>query len=90
MKVGGKRTVLVPPEAGYGKKGMNEIPRSSQSRLEHSVSRLSCAIFQCRHANLRACKQIDHADEKFDKSMTKNLSMLREAKNVYYVEQDYF
>lgn len=26
MKVGGKRTVIVPPEAGYGKKGMNEIP----------------------------------------------------------------
>lgn len=26
MKVGGKRTVIVPPEVGYGKKGMNEIP----------------------------------------------------------------
>lgn len=26
MKVGGKRTVIVPPEAGYGAKGMNEIP----------------------------------------------------------------
>ncbi|KAJ9541953.1 hypothetical protein OSB04_028459 [Centaurea solstitialis] len=26
MKVGGKRTVIVPPEAGYGKKGFNEIP----------------------------------------------------------------
>ncbi|KAK0577450.1 hypothetical protein LWI29_033076 [Acer saccharum] len=26
MKVGGKRTVIVPPEAGYGNKGMNEIP----------------------------------------------------------------
>ncbi|GAB4833036.1 hypothetical protein Ancab_007060 [Ancistrocladus abbreviatus] len=26
MRVGGKRTVIVPPEAGYGKKGMNEIP----------------------------------------------------------------
>ncbi|KAK6277802.1 PREDICTED: peptidyl-prolyl cis-trans isomerase FKBP18, chloroplastic [Theobroma cacao] len=26
MKVGGKRTVIVPPEAGYGEKGMNEIP----------------------------------------------------------------
>ncbi|WOL13398.1 peptidyl-prolyl cis-trans isomerase FKBP18, chloroplastic [Canna indica] len=26
MKVGGKRTVIVPPELGYGKKGMNEIP----------------------------------------------------------------
>ncbi|CAN6464010.1 unnamed protein product [Victoria cruziana] len=29
MKVGGKRTVIVPPEAGYGKKGMNEIPVKS-------------------------------------------------------------
>ncbi|GJT78836.1 hypothetical protein Tco_1045561 [Tanacetum coccineum] len=26
MKVGGKRRVIVPPEAGYGKKGQNEIP----------------------------------------------------------------
>uniref|UniRef100_A0A7N0R859 peptidylprolyl isomerase n=1 Tax=Kalanchoe fedtschenkoi TaxID=63787 RepID=A0A7N0R859_KALFE len=26
MKVGGKRTVIVPPELGYGSKGMNEIP----------------------------------------------------------------
>ncbi|KAK9057221.1 hypothetical protein SSX86_024588 [Deinandra increscens subsp. villosa] len=26
MKVGGKRQVIVPPEAGYGKKGLNEIP----------------------------------------------------------------
>nr|AFK45513.1 unknown [Lotus japonicus] len=26
MRVGGKRTVLVPPENGYGKRGMNEIP----------------------------------------------------------------
>ncbi|CAH1435254.1 unnamed protein product [Lactuca virosa] len=26
MKVGGKRRVIVPPEAGYGKRGMNEIP----------------------------------------------------------------
>ncbi|XP_052201766.1 peptidyl-prolyl cis-trans isomerase FKBP18, chloroplastic isoform X2 [Diospyros lotus] len=30
MKVGGKRTVIVPPEAGYGQKGMNEIPVSPQ------------------------------------------------------------
>ncbi|KAJ0086248.1 hypothetical protein Patl1_09360 [Pistacia atlantica] len=29
MKVGGKRTVIVPPEFGYGKKGMNEIPPGS-------------------------------------------------------------
>ncbi|KAK8946990.1 hypothetical protein KSP39_PZI006508 [Platanthera zijinensis] len=26
MRVGGKRTVIVPPELGYGEKGMNEIP----------------------------------------------------------------
>ncbi|KAK1274485.1 hypothetical protein QJS04_geneDACA009799 [Acorus gramineus] len=26
MKVGGKRRVIVPPEVGYGSKGMNEIP----------------------------------------------------------------
>ncbi|KAK9756632.1 hypothetical protein RND81_01G110700 [Saponaria officinalis] len=26
MKVGGKRTVIVPPEVGYGNKGSNEIP----------------------------------------------------------------
>ena len=25
MKVGGKRIVIVTPEAGYGQKGMNEI-----------------------------------------------------------------
>ncbi|XP_031404208.1 peptidyl-prolyl cis-trans isomerase FKBP18, chloroplastic isoform X2 [Punica granatum] len=30
MKVGGKRTVIVPPEAGYGSKGMNEIPVSDR------------------------------------------------------------
>ncbi|XP_061372810.1 peptidyl-prolyl cis-trans isomerase FKBP18, chloroplastic [Gastrolobium bilobum] len=26
MRVGGKRTVIVPPENGYGQRGMNEIP----------------------------------------------------------------
>jgi len=26
MRVGAQRTVIVPPEVGYGKKGMNEIP----------------------------------------------------------------
>ncbi|KAL4311012.1 hypothetical protein GQ457_01G008380 [Hibiscus cannabinus] len=33
MKVGGKRTVIVPPEAGYGKKGMNEIPPGAEFEL---------------------------------------------------------
>ncbi|XP_021902650.1 peptidyl-prolyl cis-trans isomerase FKBP18, chloroplastic isoform X2 [Carica papaya] len=33
MKVGGKRTVIVPPEAGYGKKGMNEIPPGAMIEL---------------------------------------------------------
>ncbi|ANM58723.1 FKBP-type peptidyl-prolyl cis-trans isomerase domain [Arabidopsis thaliana x Arabidopsis arenosa] len=33
MKVGGKRTVIVPPEAGYGQKGMNEIPVRTYYKL---------------------------------------------------------
>ncbi|XP_057974484.1 peptidyl-prolyl cis-trans isomerase FKBP18, chloroplastic isoform X2 [Malania oleifera] len=33
MKVGGKRKVIVPPEAGYGKKGMNEIPPGASFEL---------------------------------------------------------
>ncbi|OMO50964.1 hypothetical protein COLO4_37860 [Corchorus olitorius] len=33
MRVGGKRTVIVPPEAGYGQKGMNEIPPGSTFEL---------------------------------------------------------
>ncbi|KAJ6773375.1 PEPTIDYL-PROLYL CIS-TRANS ISOMERASE FKBP18 CHLOROPLASTIC [Salix purpurea] len=33
MKVGGKRTVIVPPEAGYGQRGMNEIPPGSTFEL---------------------------------------------------------
>ncbi|KAK6939106.1 FKBP-type peptidyl-prolyl cis-trans isomerase domain [Dillenia turbinata] len=33
MKVGGKRTVIVPPEAGYGEKGMNEIPPGATFEL---------------------------------------------------------
>ncbi|XP_021285470.1 peptidyl-prolyl cis-trans isomerase FKBP18, chloroplastic isoform X1 [Herrania umbratica] len=33
MKVGGKRTVIVPPEAGYGQKGMNEIPAGGTFEL---------------------------------------------------------
>ncbi|KAF8406728.1 hypothetical protein HHK36_008820 [Tetracentron sinense] len=33
MKVGGKRTIIVPPEAGYGQKGMNEIPPGATFEL---------------------------------------------------------
>ncbi|PPD89288.1 hypothetical protein GOBAR_DD13763 [Gossypium barbadense] len=33
MKVGGKRTVIVHPEAGYGQKGMNEIPPGAEFEL---------------------------------------------------------
>ncbi|KAG8377237.1 hypothetical protein BUALT_Bualt08G0007400 [Buddleja alternifolia] len=33
MKVGGKRTVIVPPEAGYGLRGMNEIPPGAEFEL---------------------------------------------------------
>ncbi|WMV27851.1 hypothetical protein MTR67_021236 [Solanum verrucosum] len=33
MKVGGKRTVIVPPEAGYGSRGMNEIPPGATFNL---------------------------------------------------------
>ncbi|EEF52898.1 peptidyl-prolyl cis-trans isomerase FKBP18, chloroplastic [Ricinus communis] len=34
MKLGGKRIVIVPPEAGYGKKGMNEIPPGATFQLD--------------------------------------------------------
>ncbi|WCJ44746.1 FKBP-like peptidyl-prolyl cis-trans isomerase family protein [Euphorbia peplus] len=33
MRVGGKRTVIVPPEAGYGQRGMNEIPPGASFEL---------------------------------------------------------
>ncbi|KNA09305.1 hypothetical protein SOVF_154880 [Spinacia oleracea] len=33
MKRGGKRTVIVPPEAGFGKKGSNEIPPGATFNL---------------------------------------------------------
>lgn len=33
MKLGGKRTVIIPPEAGYGQKGMNEIPPGATFEL---------------------------------------------------------
>ncbi|XP_010498521.1 PREDICTED: peptidyl-prolyl cis-trans isomerase FKBP18, chloroplastic-like isoform X2 [Camelina sativa] len=37
MKVGGKRTVIVPPEAGYGQRGMNEIPVRTYYKLYMSL-----------------------------------------------------
>ncbi|KAI4317051.1 hypothetical protein L6164_024962 [Bauhinia variegata] len=33
MRVGGKRTIIVPPEYGYGRKGMNEIPPAATFEL---------------------------------------------------------
>ncbi|GJR11392.1 peptidyl-prolyl cis-trans isomerase FKBP18, chloroplastic [Tanacetum coccineum] len=33
MKVGGKRRVIVPPEAGYGKRGQAEIPPNTSFEL---------------------------------------------------------
>eukprot|EP00850_Spirogloea_muscicola_P024712 SM001365S00080 [mRNA] locus=s1365:736:1672:- [translate_table: standard] len=33
MKVGGKRTVIVPPELGYGSRGNNEIPPDTSFNL---------------------------------------------------------
>ncbi|CAL0305906.1 unnamed protein product [Lupinus luteus] len=33
MRVGGKRTVIVPPEKGYGQRGMNEIPPGATFEL---------------------------------------------------------
>ncbi|KAE9458713.1 hypothetical protein C3L33_09397, partial [Rhododendron williamsianum] len=33
MKLGGKRTVIVPPEVGYGQKGMGEIPPGATFEL---------------------------------------------------------
>ncbi|XP_047080693.1 peptidyl-prolyl cis-trans isomerase FKBP18, chloroplastic-like [Lolium rigidum] len=33
MKVGGKRRVIVPPELGYAKKGLNEIPPDASFEL---------------------------------------------------------
>ncbi|XP_059637253.1 peptidyl-prolyl cis-trans isomerase FKBP18, chloroplastic isoform X2 [Cornus florida] len=33
MKVGGKRTVIIPPEAGYGQRGMSEIPPGATFQL---------------------------------------------------------
>ncbi|MED6183805.1 Peptidyl-prolyl cis-trans isomerase fkbp18, chloroplastic [Stylosanthes scabra] len=33
MRVGGKRTVIVPPESGYAQRGMNEIPPGATFEL---------------------------------------------------------
>ncbi|XP_039144843.1 peptidyl-prolyl cis-trans isomerase FKBP18, chloroplastic-like [Dioscorea cayenensis subsp. rotundata] len=33
MKVGGKRTVIVPPDLGYGQNGLNEIPPGAPFEL---------------------------------------------------------
>ncbi|KAL2895253.1 Peptidyl-prolyl cis-trans isomerase FKBP18 chloroplastic [Bienertia sinuspersici] len=41
MKVGGKRTVIVPPEAGYGKKGSSEIPPGATFDLNIELLRVT-------------------------------------------------
>ncbi|KAJ3693933.1 hypothetical protein LUZ60_009413 [Juncus effusus] len=41
MKVGGKRTVIVPPELGYGKRGMNEIPPGETFELNVELLRVN-------------------------------------------------
>ncbi|XP_043709700.1 peptidyl-prolyl cis-trans isomerase FKBP18, chloroplastic isoform X5 [Telopea speciosissima] len=41
MKVGGKRTVIVPPEAGYGQRGMNEIPPGATFELNVELLRVA-------------------------------------------------
>lgn len=41
MRVGGKRTVIVPPEKGYGKKGMNEIPPGATFELNIELLQLA-------------------------------------------------
>ncbi|CAN1781652.1 Peptidyl-prolyl cis-trans isomerase FKBP18, chloroplastic [Linum perenne] len=43
MKVGGKRTVIVPPEAGYGNRGLYEIPVITH-HLPFSLPLLSISI----------------------------------------------
>ncbi|CAN0927332.1 Peptidyl-prolyl cis-trans isomerase FKBP18, chloroplastic [Linum grandiflorum] len=40
MKVGGKRTVIVPPEAGYGKRGLYEIPPGGTFELNIELLRV--------------------------------------------------
>ncbi|KMT19225.1 hypothetical protein BVRB_1g014070 [Beta vulgaris subsp. vulgaris] len=41
MKLGGKRTVIVPPEAGYGKKGSNEIPPGATFTLNIEILQIT-------------------------------------------------
>ncbi|KAK9928456.1 hypothetical protein M0R45_025590 [Rubus argutus] len=41
MKVGGRRTVIVPPEAGYGPNGMNEIPPGATFELNLELLQLN-------------------------------------------------
>ncbi|CAL1355273.1 unnamed protein product [Linum trigynum] len=40
MKVGGKRTVIVPPEAGYGNRGLYEIPPGGTFELNIELLRV--------------------------------------------------
>jgi len=37
MKKGGKRSVIVPPELGYGSKGMEEIPPNTSFELQIEI-----------------------------------------------------
>jgi len=37
MKKGGRRSVIVPPELGYGSKGMQEIPPDTPFELQIEV-----------------------------------------------------
>ncbi|CAK8569204.1 unnamed protein product [Lathyrus sativus] len=41
MRVGGKRTVIVPPEKGYAQKGMNEIPPGATFELNIELLQVS-------------------------------------------------
>nr|GEY70813.1 peptidyl-prolyl cis-trans isomerase FKBP18, chloroplastic [Tanacetum cinerariifolium] len=46
LKVGEKRRVIVPPEAGYGKRGQNEIPKDDLF-VELMKNQLSMPIVSC-------------------------------------------